>query len=81
MDTLWEHRKVIVDLQPKFDGIEHTDLTTYNLLVNLDDYTVKIMDIDLIRTTRGNRKGAMTIIYWLNTCIHLQDLVAERRKK
>ena len=83
MDTLWEHRKVIVDLQPKFDGIDHTDMTTYNLLVNLDDYNVKIMDIDSIRTTRGNRKGAMTDKYksTLNTCIHMQDLVAERRKK
>ena len=34
MDTLWAHRKASVDLQTKFDGIEHTDLTTYNLLVN-----------------------------------------------
>tara|TARA_B100001057_G_scaffold469151_1_gene529167 strand:+ start:965 stop:1513 length:549 start_codon:yes stop_codon:yes gene_type:complete len=83
MNTLWEHRKVIVSMQNKYPGIEHTDITDYNLLVNLDDYSVKIMDIDSIRVKPENLMGAMTSSYksTLNTIIHMQSLVAEKRDR
>ena len=82
MNTLFEHRKAIIKLHKKYVGIEHTDLTEYNLLVNLDDLSVKIMDIDSIRVSKGPwMMGGMTNSYkcTLNTIIHMQTLVAEKR--
>ena len=83
MNALWEHRNVIVYLQNEYPGIEHTDITDYNLLVNLDDYSVKIMDIDSIRVKPENLMGAMTSSYksTLNTIIHMQSIVAEKRDR
>lgn len=83
MNVLWEHRKIIVELQEKYIGIEHTDMTTQNLLVNLDDYSVKIMDIDSIRVKPINYMGALTESYksTLNTIIHMQTYIAERRDR
>jgi hypothetical protein len=83
MCALFEHRKVIVSIQNEYPGIEHTDMTDYNLLVNLDDYSVKIMDIDSIRVQNNNLMGAMTSSYksTLNTIIHMESLVAEQRSR
>ena len=83
INALWEHRKIIVDLQNKYVGLEHTDMTDYNLLVNLDDYSIKIMDIDSIRIKPCHMMGAMTESYksTLNTIIHMQTLIAEQRDR